>query len=141
MFAPGTPRPKGGVVPRYSLLLPTRYATVALTPPNPVTLLQAGGANTTVNFSTAAFYALRGSQKPSLVMLRHNCARCSPALNPEGAAQATRDEAEWLCADFRARLVDTLLGTAVATFYATILPLFFIEVGVLELRPGPKLAT
>ncbi|KAH9278108.1 Transmembrane protein 39A [Echinococcus granulosus] len=122
-FSPCTPRSKVGGsqtarIPRYCHLLPLRYATVQ--PP----------LSSNVHPSTAVtFYTLRLSHKQQLVPLKHNCVRCSPnsAANMETAAQTVREEAEVLCADFNARLMDTIAGSAVATFYATILPCFFIR--------------
>lgn len=77
---------------------------------------------------TAMFYTLRmPSKQQQLVILRHNCARCSPAIT-ENAAQIIRDEADILSADFNARLFDTIVGTAALTFYCTILPCFFVKV-------------
>nr|CUU97579.1 hypothetical transcript [Hymenolepis microstoma] len=76
---------------------------------------------------TALFYTLQMPPKrQDLVILRHNCARCTPAIS-ENAAQVVRDEADILSADFNARLFDTIMGTAALTFYCTILPCFFVK--------------
>ncbi|KAM3186608.1 hypothetical protein ACTXT7_003964 [Hymenolepis weldensis] len=98
-------------IPRYNPFMPIRYATV-LHP---------------ASSYTAMFYTLRmPSKQQQLVILRHNCARCSPAIT-ENAAQIIRDEADILSADFNARLFDTIVGTAALTFYCTILPCFFVK--------------
>ncbi|VUZ41547.1 unnamed protein product [Hymenolepis diminuta] len=98
-------------IPRYNPFMPIRYATV-LHP---------------ASSYTAMFYTLRmPAKQQQLVILRHNCGRCSPAIT-ENAAQIIRDEADILSADFNARLFDTIVGTAALTFYCTILPCFFVK--------------
>lgn len=75
--------------------------------------------------SIATFYTLRMPSKQQLAILKHSCARCSPAIT-ENAAQMIRDEAEVFYTDFNARLFDIVVGTVVSTFYCTILPCLFV---------------
>ncbi|KAM7534796.1 hypothetical protein Aperf_G00000115251 [Anoplocephala perfoliata] len=116
-FSPGTPRSKTtsqvNKTPRYSPFMPARYAMILHPSSNP----------------TATFYTLRMPPKQHLTILKHSCARCSPAIT-ENAAQMIRDEAEIFYADFSARLFDTIVGAVVSTFYCTILPCLFVPKGL-----------
>uniref|UniRef100_A0A5K3F0M5 Conserved plasma membrane protein n=2 Tax=Mesocestoides corti TaxID=53468 RepID=A0A5K3F0M5_MESCO len=137
-LTPGTPRGKSTAhstrVPRYSSFFPTRYATVH----------QSARSLPAALRHHCLFYTARPPSR-QMVLLKHNCSRCSPfAQNSspgspkassadggggKGASQAVREEAEVLWADFKARLVDTVVGTTVSTFYATVVPCLFIQSG------------
>uniref|UniRef100_A0A0V0JBE7 Transmembrane protein 39A n=3 Tax=Schistocephalus solidus TaxID=70667 RepID=A0A0V0JBE7_SCHSO len=119
--APSSGSGSCGRIPRHSVLLPLRYATLQTSSISFYAIGTGGSSRVEMyNRELLTFYSVRPPNR-QIVALSHNCLKVVPD------APHVRDEVDLLRQDFNARLTDTLVGTMSTTFYTTIVPCLFVR--------------